>query len=162
MPTQDQVAWEHCNISVDGETKAFARGELLPDPTGMDEIAQRSILRTGGAIRTVEVVYTPEELAEQARERAAATAAREGANRVDLAAPMGDQVTQPQPGAPTLMEPSGSPVVIGSEDDQAGKPAARKPATTTTSSSSGGRSGSSSSSSSGSSTSSSGSSTAKK
>jgi hypothetical protein len=117
MPTMDQVAWATCNVSVPGGSERFARGDLLPEPGSDAERAERSTLRTIGAIRTVEVVYTPEELADQARERGQATAAREAALDVDPSLPLADQVPGTvEPGRPTLMEPSGAPVVIGDEE----------------------------------------------
>lgn len=116
MPTMDQVAWANANVTVGGTTTPFGRGALLPDTTSPEEAAERSTLRLIGAIRTVEVVYTPEELAEQARARGEASAAREAALDVDPATPAGDQhAGQVTAGPPTMVEPSGSPVVIGDE-----------------------------------------------
>jgi hypothetical protein len=113
----DQVAWANANVTVGGDTTPYARGALLPEPTSPEEAAERSTLRLIGAIRSVEVVYTAEELAEQARARGQASAAREAALDVDPAAPLGQQVAgSAQSGPPTLVEPSGSPVVIGDED----------------------------------------------
>jgi hypothetical protein len=112
----DQVAWANCNVTVGGDTSPFGRGSLLPEPTSPEEAAERSTLRLIGAIRTVEVVYTPEELAEQARALGQATAAREAALDVDPALPLGQQVPgTAEAGPPTMVEPSGSPVVIGDE-----------------------------------------------
>jgi hypothetical protein len=117
MGTKDQVAWANANITVAGETTPYSRGSLLPETTTPEEAAERSTLRLIGAIRTVEVVYTPEELAEQARSRGAASAAREAALDVDPAAPLGQQVAGGrETGPPTMVEPSGSPVVIGDEE----------------------------------------------
>lgn len=116
MPTMDQVAWANCNVTVGGDTTPFGRGSLLPEPTTPEESAERSTLRLIGAIRTVEVVFTPEELAEQARQRGASTAAREAALDVDSSLPLGQQTAgTAQAGPPTMVEPSGSPVVIGDE-----------------------------------------------
>lgn len=115
MPTMDQVAWATANITVGGESTLFTRGALLPDPANAEEQGERGILRSIGAIRTVEVVYTPEELAAQAKERAEVTAQREAA--YDAAADASaSQVPGPgEPGRPVLQEPSGNPVVVGDE-----------------------------------------------
>lgn len=116
----DQVAWANVNIMVGGEMQQFHRGDLLPEASSSDEASNRSLLRLGGAIRTVEVVYTADELAEQAQQRAVATAARETALDVDPALPLAQQVPGTAPaGRPTLVEPSGSPVVLASEEDRA-------------------------------------------
>lgn len=116
----DQVVWAGVNVMVGGETQQFRRGDLLPEPASSDEASNRSLLRVGGAIRTVEVVYTTEELAEQAQQRAQATAARETALDVDSTLPLAQQVPgSAAAGRPTLVEPSGSPVVLGTEDDRA-------------------------------------------
>jgi hypothetical protein len=116
MATMDQVVWQTANVVVGGEHKAFNRGELLPEPASAEEANQRSLLRLGGAIRMVEVVYTPEELAEQAQARGEAAAAREAALDVDPALPAGEQQAGGEPGRPTLVAPGGAPVVIGDED----------------------------------------------
>jgi hypothetical protein len=116
MPTMDQVVWANANVTVGGETQGFARGELLPEAGTAEELAERSLLRIGGALRAVEVVYTPDELAEQARLRGETTATREAALDTDPAVPSGQQMPGGVPaGRPTLVEPSGSPVVIGDE-----------------------------------------------
>lgn len=120
MPTQDQVVWSNCNVFVDGEHQTFTRGALLPTAASPDEEAQRGLLRLGGALRVVEVVYTPEELAEQAQARAEATAEREAALDVDPELPLADQMPgTAEPGAPTLTTPGGTPVVLGSAEDAA-------------------------------------------
>jgi hypothetical protein len=119
MATMDQVVWSNCNVMVDGEHTSFTRGQLLPAAASQDELDQRTLLRLGGALRTVEVVYTAEELAEQAQQRGEATAARDAAYDVDPTLPSGQQMPGTmEPGRPTLMEPSGSPVVLGTEDDR--------------------------------------------
>ncbi len=116
MATMDQAVWANVNVSVDGEHQAFARGALLPEPATADEASERNLLRLGGALRTVEVVYTPEELAEAARQRGETTATREAALDVDPTVPAGAQVPDPGTVPPTMMEPSGAPVVIGNEE----------------------------------------------
>jgi len=93
MPTMDQVAWANVNVHAEGETKPFPRGALLPDAEDPEEASERSLLRIIGAIRTVEVVYTPDELAEQAKVRAETAAAAVTAHDVDPAKPMESQVT---------------------------------------------------------------------
>jgi hypothetical protein len=116
----DQVAWASVNIMAGGEMQQFHRGDLLPEAASSDEASNRSLLRLGGAIRTVEVVYTAEELADQAQQRAVATAARETALDVNPDLPLAQQVPGSAPaGRPTLVEPSGSPVVLASEEDRA-------------------------------------------
>lgn len=117
MPTMDQVAWAQVNISTGGETASYKRGDLLPETADPEEAAQRSLLRIGGAIRIVEVVYTAEELAEQARSRGEATAAAMVAHDVDLSVPLAEQTqVGGEPGPPTLTSAHGGPVVIGDED----------------------------------------------
>lgn len=124
----DQVAWSNVNIVTGGASKAFKRGELLPEPADSEEAAQRQLLRIGGALRVVEVVYTADELAEQARQRGVTTAVRESALDVDGSLPLGAQVNNVAPGLPTMVDPSGSPVVIGDEDLRAEHEAARNAA----------------------------------
>ena len=117
MPTMDQVAWAQVNVSTGGETAAFKRGDLLPETADPEEMAQRSLLRIGGALRIVEVVYTDEELAEQARARGEATASAMVAHDVDPSVPLGEQTaTGGEPGLPTLTSAHGGPVVIGDDD----------------------------------------------
>lgn len=116
MPTMDQVVWASVNVHAGGEPQCYKRGDLLPEASSSEEMAQRQLLRQGGALRIVEVVYTAEELADMARARGEATAAREAAADIDPNVPVAEQVTQPDPGLPVLREPSGSPVVIGDED----------------------------------------------
>jgi hypothetical protein len=120
MATMDQVAWANVNVMVGGVPQSFKRGDLLPEAADTDESSQRQLLRTGGALRIVDVVYTPEELAERAQALGRATAAREVANDVDPSLPLGQQVPgSREPGLPTITEPSGSPVVIGNEETRA-------------------------------------------
>ncbi len=129
MPTMDQVAWANANILVGDSRPPYPRGALLPEPATAEEAADRSLLRMIGAVRTVEVVYTAEELAEQARARGTADAAAAHAGEVDTTLPMGDQVTTPTPaGPPTLHGGTGAPVVIGDEDLKREHEAARKAA----------------------------------
>ena len=124
MPTMDQVAWANCNVHTEGETQPFARGSLLPEAEGPEEMSERSLLRMIGAIRTVEVVYTPDELAAKVTANAEATAAATSAHDVDPARPLGEQTAgEAAPGPPTVQGTHGGPVVIGPEDT---KPGARK------------------------------------
>lgn len=117
MPTMDQVAWAQVNVSTGGETAAFKRGDLLPETADPEEIAQRSLLRIGGALRIVEVVYTDEELAEMAKARGQATASAMVAHDVDPTVPLGEQTQGgSEPGLPTLTSAHGGPVVIGDDD----------------------------------------------
>jgi len=118
MGTQDQVVWPSVNIP--GAT--YQRGALLPDAVTDEESDYRALLRIGGALRVVEVVYTPEELAAMAGERAETTAVREAALSTDPAAPSGEATAGgASPGRPTLAEPSGAPIVVGSEEDKASR-----------------------------------------
>jgi hypothetical protein len=121
VPTQDQVVWANVNLMAGGEAQSFPRGALLPDAASAEEIANRSLLRIGGAIRTVEVVYTADELAAQARAMAEVTAAQNTA---------GVTVAPPAP-APVLVAPpveeketTTPPVHVGARDTA--KPAAPK------------------------------------
>lgn len=120
MATMDQAVWANVNVTVEGEHAAFARGALLPEPATAEEASERTLLRLGGALRTVEVVYTQDELADMARARGDATAAREAQFGVDPDLPMGDQMSgTATTGVSTMVEPSGSPVVIGNEEMRA-------------------------------------------
>jgi hypothetical protein len=141
MATQDQVAWASVNVSTAGEQQNYARGALLPEVASAEESAERSLLRLGGAIRTVEVVYTPEELAAAAQLRGEEHAARVSAHDVDPSLPGGQQVPgTAKAGPPTLVTGTGSPVVIGPEPDA--KPVPKTAASSSTSSGSGSGSGS--------------------
>ena len=118
MPTMDQVVWQSVNLATgEGEATQYKRGELLPATEDQEQLAQRSLLRIGGALRVVEVVYTEEELAEQARSRGQASARAAVAHDVDPDATMGAQVPgTAEPGLPTLTATHGGAVVIGDED----------------------------------------------
>ena len=117
MPTMDQVAWANANILIGAAREPHSRGSLLPEPVTAEESADRQTLRLIGALRVVEVIYTPDELAEQARAQGAAVAARESAADVDPSLPLGEQVTgSADPGPPVLAGGGGAPVVIGDED----------------------------------------------
>jgi hypothetical protein len=114
MPVQDQVVWQNVNVTVAGRNRNFARGELLPNPTSEPEANNRALLRLGGALRVVEVVYTEAELAQRRRStaRPAAAAARAGITAAEPApaAPAAAQAATPEKPA----EPPGSgPVVLG-------------------------------------------------
>jgi hypothetical protein len=117
MAIQDQAVWASVNVPhPDKGSVNYKRGELLPAPASEEEAAARSLLRLGGALRTVEVVYTPEELAEQAQGRAELAAA---------AAVAADPDADPAEHPPTLTTTHGSPVVIGppgGDDAAAGPP----------------------------------------
>ena len=110
MPVLDQVVWQSVNVVHDGQPKFFKRGDLLPEAAGEQEAAARNLLRIGGAIQIVEVVYTPEELAVQATQIAAAAARRE------TAPPAPPDSAPAGPGLPTLTSPGAAPVVIGDEE----------------------------------------------
>ena len=127
MPMQDQAVWSNVNATVNGTMTSFGRGALLPDPVTGDESAERTLLRIGGALRTVEVVPTEEELLAQIQARAEATSAREVAADVDPAATTGNQVAGAvEPGPPTLHTGAGAPVVIGKDKPPAGRDAGGK------------------------------------
>lgn len=144
MPTMDQVVWATVNCYAGGEPASFKRGDLLPEAASPDESAQRQLLRQGGALRIVDVVYTEQELADLARARGEATAARETA----LDPPAADR--DEEKARPVMADPSGAPVVIGDEDLRAehkkqaaaASHVARKPAGSASSSGSGGSGGS--------------------
>jgi hypothetical protein len=113
----DQVAWANANVLIGAAREPHSRGSLLPEPATAEEAADRQTLRLIGALRVVEVIYTPEELADQARAQGAATAARESAADVDPSLPLGEQVAgSADPGPPVLTGAGGAPVVIGDED----------------------------------------------
>jgi hypothetical protein len=117
MPVMDQVVWASVNIASASGTTAYGRGALLPDPADPEEASTRNLLRIGGALRTVEVVYTAEELAEQMGAQAAASSARVAALDVDPTAAVGNQTLGTgEPGPPTLESPGTTPVVIGPDD----------------------------------------------
>jgi hypothetical protein len=106
MPVQDQAVWRSVTVPVSGKSQSFQRGELLPPPASEAENSQRSLLRLGGALRVVEVVFTPEELAaRQGRpgQGPAATSAGAGVTAAVAPAPGAD------PRSPNL----GGPVVLG-------------------------------------------------
>lgn len=103
MPTMDQVVWAQIGIHHDGENRYFKKGELLPAASDSEEASTRNLLRIGGAVRPVEVVYTAEELAAQSQIRAETTARHEAA-------------PDTPPGPPTLTSPAAAPVVVGDED----------------------------------------------
>jgi hypothetical protein len=71
MPTMDQAVWLTVNVRVGDKTEVFERGALLPEAVTTEELTTRALLRLGGAIRVVEVVYTSEELAQMAAEQQA-------------------------------------------------------------------------------------------
>lgn len=102
---KDQVAWKTANIAVAGEPRVWHAGDLLPDPASDEESQIRNVLRLGGAIRAVEVVYTPEEIAAAGQARAEAAAG----------------VTTAAETAPAPAAPAAAPVIVGAEDDAAPK-----------------------------------------
>jgi hypothetical protein len=115
----DQVVWQNVNLIAGGEPAVFKRGELLPEAADSEEIAQRAMLRAGGALRVVEVVYTEAELAEQARQRGEAAAQAEAQAGLNPMVPPAEQEA-PDPGPPVLPAGhGGSPVVIGDEEMRA-------------------------------------------
>lgn len=118
MPVMDQAVWQSVSLATSGgDVVQYKRGDLLPDPGSDEEAAQRTLLRLGGALRVVEVVYTAEELAEQATARGEQSAAAAVAHDVDPTVPMEQQAHgEAEAGLPTLTSTHGSPVVIGDED----------------------------------------------
>jgi hypothetical protein len=104
MPVQDQVVWQNVNVSVGGKNRHFARGELLPNPTSEPEANNRALLRLGGALRVVEVVYTEAELAARRRGRARPADTAERAGITSAAAPTS---------AAPAEAPAAGPVVLG-------------------------------------------------
>lgn len=99
MPVQDQAVWPTVNITVAGRRRTYGRGELLPDPADEREAHSRQLLRLGGALRVVEVVFTE---ADRTRRGGAASAAQaaEAAGVTTAVADHGGM-------------PSGAPVVLG-------------------------------------------------
>jgi hypothetical protein len=103
MPVQDQAVWKSVTLVTAGAQHVYQRGELLPPPASDQESSQRTLLRLGGALRVVEVVYTPEELAARGRRPGQGPAqADEGAGWVATAVV-----------APAGADPRGAPVVLG-------------------------------------------------
>lgn len=78
MPVQDQAVWRQVNVVTGGTPVVYQRGELLPPPASDAENNTRTLLRLGGALRVVEVVFTPDELKARG-EVAGAGPARAGA-----------------------------------------------------------------------------------
>jgi hypothetical protein len=103
MPVQDQVVWQTINVNVGGQRRHFARGELLPAPVSEAEANARALMRLGGALRVVEVVYTEAELAARRRGRARPADAAERAG-ITAAAPASTA---------TAAAPASGPVVLG-------------------------------------------------
>jgi hypothetical protein len=66
MPVQDQAVWRQVTVVTGGQNHVYNRGDLLPAPASERENSLRTLLRLGGALRVVEVVFTPDELAARA------------------------------------------------------------------------------------------------
>ena len=74
MPIQDQAAAKQITVVTAGKPVVYERGELLPPPVNDEESNTRALLRLGGAVRVVEVVYTPDELAARSQHAGGARA----------------------------------------------------------------------------------------
>lgn len=85
----DRVLWNGATISTDGVAAVYACGDLLPEATTDDDVANRATLRAGGAIQSVTVVTTEAEFTAAALEAATAAAEREAiAAGTDAAKPV--------------------------------------------------------------------------
>jgi hypothetical protein len=104
MPVQDQAVWKSVTVVTHGSPQSFHRGDLLPPPAGDAESNQRALLRLGGALRVVEVVYTPDEL--RARGQGGGQSPAQAGVSAGLAA-----AVAPAPGADPR-QPA-APVVLG-------------------------------------------------
>jgi hypothetical protein len=111
MPVQDQVVWQNVNVAVGGQSRNFARGALLPNPTSEAEANTRALLRLGGALRVVEVVYTEAELAQRRRgpARPAEASARAGITAAEPAAPAATATAQAPASGPVVLGPKPVP-----------------------------------------------------
>jgi hypothetical protein len=108
MPVQDQAVWRSVTVVTGGTPKVFNRGELLPPPATDGESGQRTLLRLGGALRVVEVVFTEAELAARGRRQGQGPAeSNAGAGVASVVAPGPDQ--DPRVGAPVVLGPKPPP-----------------------------------------------------
>jgi hypothetical protein len=107
MPVQDQAVWKTVTLSTAGVPHVYARGDLLPPPTTDAEANQRSLARLGGALRVVEVVFTPEELATRGR------AHGQSPSQASEAAGVVSATVTPPVNADPRVATVGAPVVLG-------------------------------------------------
>ena len=105
MPVQDQAVWKSVNVTVDGKAAVFGRGALLPPPATDQEANTRTLLRLGGALRVVEVVYTPDELAARARRPGQGPAEADHAAGVVATAVAPPADADPRGAAPVVLGP---------------------------------------------------------
>lgn len=108
MPVQDQAVWKSVNIVVGGKPTVFSRGDLLPPPATDAEANQRMLARIGGALRVVEVVFTPDEL--RARSQLHGQGPAEAAATAGITAVTA--TVAPAPGSDPRSA-AGAPVVLG-------------------------------------------------
>jgi hypothetical protein len=104
MPVQDQAVWKHVTLKVGGKQHVFHRGELLPPPASEAENNIRALARIGGALRVVEVVFTPDELATRSHRQGQGPAATNTAAGVPAAVAPAPG-TDPRGGAPVVLGP---------------------------------------------------------
>jgi hypothetical protein len=104
MPVQDQAMAREVTVRTGGKDRVFTRGDLLPPPTNDAEANTRTLLRIGGALRVVEVVYTPDEIAARSRQPGQGPAqASAGAGAAAVVAPQDS--ADPRGGAPVVLGP---------------------------------------------------------
>ena len=104
MPIQDQAAAKQITVVTAGKAVVYERGELLPPPASDEESNTRALLRLGGAVRVVEVVYTPDELAARSQHAGGARAsAAVGVTAAVVTPPAGSDPRQPT--APVVLGP---------------------------------------------------------
>lgn len=104
MPIQDQAAAKQITVVTAGKSVVYERGELLPPPASDEESNTRALLRLGGAVRVVEVVYTPDELATRSQHAGGARAASAaGMAAAVVGPPEGSDPRQPT--APVVLGP---------------------------------------------------------
>jgi hypothetical protein len=108
MPVQDQAVWRHVTVVCGDAPHVFGRGDLLPAPRTDAEASNRTLLRLGGALRVVEVVYTEEELAARGRRPGQGPAeAGHAAGASAVVAPA--ENADPRGGAPVVLGPKPAP-----------------------------------------------------
>jgi hypothetical protein len=107
MPVQDQAVWKTVNATSGGQARTYRRGDLLPPPATDAEANQRTLLRLGGALRVVEVVFTPEELASRGR------GAGQSPAQASAAAGVVSATVAPVKNADPRVATVGAPVVLG-------------------------------------------------
>jgi hypothetical protein len=105
MPIQDQAAAKQVTVVTAGQVVVYERGELLPPPSNEEEANTRSLLRLGGALRVVEVVYTPDELRARERQSGLTGAQASQAAGIPAAVAPAPETDPRQPVAPVVLGP---------------------------------------------------------